>query len=1628
MKEGKRVTIHDVLDGIRRGAGSTVEQGAGFERLMVALLRTVPYYRQLFSEVELLRDSPHREEGETDTGVDIIAKERETGDLWAIQAKFHRPDSRLTLAEISTFLATSGEARFARRMLVCTCGLSRDAAKVLARQEKRCQILKTEDLERAPVDWGTFAAFAPDALKRRERKEPRDYQKDAIEAVVKGLAEGDRGKLIMACGTGKTLTALRIAEEMVPKGGSVLFLAPSLSLISQSLQEWDAESSDEKPLRAAAVCSDSGVGKAARGQSRGGESGDFALHEVPFQSNTDKVSLANWFRRWDKERQGGVSVVYGTYQSLRVISEAQRDFPDAVPEFDLVVCDEAHRTAGTSLADREEAGFRLVHDGEAIRARKRLYMTATPKVFSPKAQARAEQREAVIYSMDDEEHFGKELHRLSFSRALKLGILCDYRVLVLTEDEGEVSDAFRDLLEDDEADMSLNDATRAVGCINGLRKRIVYGDKTIPVTRDETFMHRAVAFSNSIRSSQRFEKHLRALQEKYDDIEIEARHVDGAQSAVERSGHLEWLKAEPKAEEGAPPVCRVLTNARCLSEGVDVPALDGVIFLEPRGSQVDVVQSVGRVMRKAPGTDKKVGYIILPIGVHRDDEPERALDHNRKFKVVWQIVQALRSHDERLDILINSLALEERATPAPDPDNPKGPPPVVLPPDLPFDGKWREGIKAKIVQKFGRLGFWRIWAHDVAAIAKRHVTQIGSILGKAEGKERREFDKFHAALKKTLNQGVEESDAVEMLAQHLIMHPVFEALFEDYAFADKNPVSRAMEKMLNLLRRRGLEREQRELEGFYSDIRERLQGIRSPRARQQLLLEIYEDFFQAVFPSTAERLGIVYTPTEIVDFIIRSVNEVLKEEFDSDLAGEGVQILDPFTGTGTFMARLIQSGLIPPESLKRKYLGSGGDEYDGELHAIEMVLLAYYMAAVNIEEAYHGVVGGEYSPFQGILLADTFQMHEEGDFGDVGILPINTARAEAQKKARIRVILGNPPYSARQGSENDANRNLKYKSLDDRIASTYVKKSASPSTVTIYDSYIRAIRLATDRIDKERGGVIGFVTNASFLNSRSADGLRKCLMEEFSAIHILNLRGNARLTGEAWRREGEKVFGSGSRLPVAVLILVKKPGHEGPATLRYRDIGDYLTREQKLRLLKEWKSIGGTPGWKEITPNEEGDWLNQRNKDFLRLLPMGDPSARRNDGTEGIFINYSMGVIAAREWWSYNFSATELERNLKALVRAYEEHRVRMHKIPMENRPPMGPEIDRWVDNDPTRIKWSRGLKQNLLRGTKIIYASTSNTMSLYRPFTKRHFGYETALVEEMYQHGRFFPAPESRNLVIITSGIAAATDFSALMTDVMPSNAVNSTGQCFPLYTYERNGSELPGKGAERGFSRKDNISDSALAKFRAAFPDLDISREDIFHYIYGVLHSPEYRRRFAFDLKLMLPRIPLARDSETFRQFLRVGRELGRIHVGYDDPDVVKPYSTMLVDHRPPEGADPWAFYAVRKMRHKGTGREKDRTTIVFNDGITIGNIPEAAYRYVVNGRPAVEWVMDQYRVKTDRDSGIVQDPNLWARERGEPDYIYRLLLRVVAVAVLTDDLVSSLPPGCPFRETTDSAAPSS
>ena len=1627
-------TFTKIIDKFRREAWSERDKGFRFERLMQAYLKTTSLYAGRFEEVWLWSEFPcHDQFGGKDIGIDLVAKTF-SGEYWAVQCKCYADDKYITKPDVDTFLSTSGktfevegvEHAFAQRLWISTTNKWNSVAELtIKKQTPQVTRLNLIDLEADDVDWEKLEHGLYGKASRPKPFAIMEHQQKAINRVHEYFKTRDRGKLIMACGTGKTFTSLKIAENETQSNGFVLFLVPSIALLGQTLRAWSAQA--DVPIHAVCICSD---GQVSQQKIKNDEEGvsviDLAL---PASTNTDYILYQLEALR--HEGRKGMTVVFSTYQSIEVISRAQQELLKRTKGeygiFDLIICDEAHRTTGISLKGTEESAFIKVHDNDFIQAKRRLYMTATPRLYTDEARKKAEESDVVMCSMDDVSLYGDEIYRIGFGEAVEKQLLTDYKVLILAVGDKDITPALRDVITNEDGTITVDDASKFVGCINALSKRVL-GDEGLIKAADPLPMRRAVAFCSTIKASKATARVFTDCKSAYMEdvsaedkalmVDVMAEHVDGTMSATERDQKLMWLKEQPENEME----CRMLTNARCLSEGVDVPSLDAVVFVSPKNSQVDVVQSVGRVMRRSPG--KKYGYIIIPVVIPENVEGDEVLSKHPNFKVVWTVLNALRAHDDRFNAEVNKIELSKQKpkhilfggvgsthdddsvdsslADATRQDTTSAAMQMAQQLSLQFEDL-QNVFYAKMVTKVGSKRYWELWAKDIAKIAEEHIERIKTLIAD-EGKHKKAFEQLMRGLRKNINPNLTEQEVIEMLSQHLIAMPVFEALFGNYEFAVSNPVSKAMQKMLALLDDEAKTEEENErLQKFYDYVRTTVGDITDAEGRQRLIVELYDKFFKVASPKTVEKLGIVYTPVEVVDFIIHSVGYIIQKEFGRSLSDENVHILDPFTGTGTFITRLLQSGLISRDALERKYLK--------EIHANEIVLMAYYIASINIENVYHSLMPDkEYKSFDGICLTDTFQLGEQGTDENLFSeqFPTNSKRVIAQKKCPITVIIGNPPYSIGQKSANDNAQNQSYPILEKQIESTYVAESKATLNRSAYDSYIKAIRWSTDRLGTDNDGIISFVTNNAWLTANGLDGMRKCLEKDFSSIFVFDLKGGIRgKKGEQVKREGQNIFNIITGISIVFLIKRKT---KSKCRIFYSSVDNGLTKKEKLDILNNVQDISSSRiAWRIIEPNQYGDWLDFRNDLFNSYIPLRDDCKNG----KSFFVISPPAVVTGRDFWVYNFSKIHLEKNMSRMIDFYNNQCVAYSKLPNCKI-----SVEDFIETDMTKISWTRSLRNAVKKKKTFVYSPTNIRISTYRPFQKEFLYFSQDFNEAYGKNINLFPYTSVNNKVICVSGIGG-NDIAVQITNEITDFAFVKTGnggtQCFPLYWYEENNAKITdlfyqeNSETTNKYIRKDGISDWILNIIHKQY-GYKVTKEDIFYYVYGLLHSSEYRTMFATDLKKSLPRLPLVEKVDDFWGFSKAGHELANLHLNYE---TVEPYRKCQVIYAPLTNKGESINYHVEKMRFgKIDSKTVDKSIIYYNKAITIEDIPAEAYGYVVNGKSAIEWIMERYAITTDKKSGIINDPNDWAREHNDEKYIFNLLLRIINVSVQTVKIVKGLP----------------
>ena len=1331
-----------LLESIKQ-ASNNIKRDAGtrFETLIKDWLTQDQSYCDLFSKIETFEEwassHPELKQSGKDIGIDLVATlEDEPEAFAAIQCKFYDKDSAIPKSGVDSFIAASNRDYFKQRFIITTNeNWSENALTEMQNVTPPIQLVGRSMLASSQINWSVYLQTGK--VVQQKKRTPRKYQEEAIERVVEGFKTNSRGKLIMACGTGKTFTSMKIAEKMERNNGFVMFLVPSLALLSQTLTDWKRQCAI--PIHAFAVCSDATTGKADLKN----------VDEITSASDLCYPAMTKANRLAEEVKKArsktGMTVIFSTYQSIEVVSEAQHKF--GMEEIGLIICDEAHRTAGGHYQEECDAPFQRIHSDDFIKGKKRLYMTATPRIYGDDVKEQKNNGEVVLYSMDDEQIYGPTFHTITFSQAVALGSLVDYKVIVLSVEENILKErALSDYELVQAGGLPVKHAAKVIGCWRALSKLDLMDE--VSMSDDRQAMRRAVGFAQIIEpnmkyldrpSSKRFTKNFESTieefkaqqfkelskkdkslsREAYDlayPLKCETRHIDGSMNSTEKDSLLNWLREEPEEN-----VCKILFNVRCLSEGVDVPSLDAVLFLSPRKSQVEVVQTVGRVMRVSPQTGKKRGYVIIPIVTPAGLDPSVALNNNADFDVVWQVLNALKSIDTEFGAIVDgqrniidsskievvcvtNKKLKKKTKKSskiitPRPSGPTVSVQEVF--DFNHDEILEQEIRARIVKRVGNRREWGDWAEDVGKICQLQITHINDVLkDPTKSKSREAFESFKKELKATLNDNLTDDEIVEMLGQHVVTQPILDALFTIqtsegtvYEFSKQNPIAIAMTSMMNSLDKESMKLATKSLEDFYRSVRNRTRTIKSSADRQLLIKELFEKFFKAAFPKQQEKLGIVYTPIEVVDFINQSVADLLKKEFNCSIADDGIHILDPFSGTGTFIARLMQSGLIPTNRLPNKF--------EHELHANEIVPLAYYVASMNIEGVFHELCPNEvYHPNKVMIWTDTFANNRQSNIFRT-TLGENNARLEKLNLQDIRLIIGNPPYSVGQGNANDNNQNEHYPELEARIATTYVSNSNSKNSRNYYDSFSRAYRWSSDRLHTK--GIIGFVTNASFLDTTVFDGMRKCMTDEFSSIYIYHLKGNQRTSGEASRREGGKIFGEGSRAAVAIVFLVKNPESAEHGKIYFHEVDNNLTREEKLAALKKDRSITHI-SMRKIVPDAYGDWFNFRDDSFNKFVNIVEGS-KKHPSKKALFKLSSHGLTSNRDAWVYNSSKTTIKEQMSFAINEYNSS---INDILDEKSP-------KYISE---QIKWSRGLKNNLSRHQLSNEFSDNKVFkSIYRPF-----------------------------------------------------------------------------------------------------------------------------------------------------------------------------------------------------------------------------------------------------------------------------------------------------------------------
>jgi len=1458
-----------------------------------------------------------------DTGIDLVAEK--DGELYAVQCK--NWGRAVSWKDVGTFVGSllRKDLNFKGGFLVAK-SVSKEVEREIERLSKTIITVSADELSEY-LDQAKALLEGKPIIK--EKKQLRPYQQQAIQSVLEGFQAHDRGKLIMPPGTGKTLVALRLAESF-GVGKLILFLCPSIALLDQSIKAWFKDS--ELPIHAYAVVSDRGVGRDDELNSRS---------LLSFPATTSAEELLRAFRL----EQDKLNVIFSTYQSLDVIKDAQQK---GLPEFDLIICDEAHRTAGVSK--REETNFKLVHSNEHIKGKKRLYMTATPKVFDVEREEkeRIEEENLVkIFDMSDEKIFGPTFFEYSFRRAIEEGYLSPYRIVLMTVDKKEVQEKLYEYLMTQDS-LSIDDTTKLVG-LGKLIKGEVHNEDGTPLNLS---IKRGIVFVNRVSKSKQVAEDFEAVFREYFGTQppAEIKHIDGNMPVFEKRNKINWLR------DGGEKA-HILTNAKVLTEGIDVPALDFVAFFDPKESVVDIIQALGRVVRKAQ--NKEFGLVFIPLVVSTESENIDEQIERTSYKTLWQVLNAVASLDSAFQSQIRVILIEDgNRTREIDPNTDR-----VLILDrgntqASLFEPIRKYLSTKIVRSF-RLGaiFLRDWAQETAKTAKDLKDHVQIALEK-DATFRQKFEELRRALTTLLNESISDQDAINLIVQYILTKPIFDAVFEH-----KSQVDEILDSIFEYFKH-FLQNNIRELDKFYEQVQAKASGLRNEEERQEFLRHLYTNFFSVAFKETTDEVGIAYTPVPLVSFIVKFVNYVVQTHFGKTLDDEGVVILEPFAGMGTFIS--IAIGNMDTQKLEEKLKRK-------EIWANEILLLPYMAMVKNIESTIARKTG-KHLPFETALWTDSFSLMEKLYEKQSPKLPMIIPEKfkellNAQLKAKVNVLISNPPWRVGRENENVGRRNVEYRNLRMRIGQTYAKYAKQLGTTNVnklYDTYIQALRMASDRIEE---GVIGFVLNNGWLKGLSGRGVRKALSEEFAEVYVYDLKGDARTREEEWRRQGDKIFDNQSRAGVCLLFLVKRKDTKGLAKIHYKAVRDYATKEEKFAELREWEDQPDQIPWQEIQPNQKHDWIDQGEEEFESFVKLGD---KKNRNDIKVFNEYSSGLNTSRETYVYNFSREELKKHMERLISTFNEHleRVWAGEINEDN-------VEEKIERDQRKIKWDDTLRNWLFRlGEKQKFKEERVFPAFYRPFIPMQVYFYKVFNAGTYRLPSIFPTPDAENLAIVSSSVGKGRVFDVFIATKIVDVSFHTTSVfLFPLYTYIEV-KTLYGTVSQKQY----NITDQTLKLFRSALNDPNITKEDIFYYVFGVLSTPSYVERFRNNLSKELPRVPIL---DSFKEISKLGRELAELQLAYqryvwavvmkEEKEDLPEYSNLTIT------ADENALKEyVERVR-----LDKENREITINGKVKVQGIPEFAFECKVGKYPPIRWVSEYLVKKEDKETGIVWDPRLKVEE---------------------------------------------
>ncbi|MDR2457132.1 MAG: DEAD/DEAH box helicase family protein [Clostridiales Family XIII bacterium] len=1634
------------------------KQSQLFNNLIINFLNTYQVYDGKFKNLWQWFQFPYKQSFSHMRNVISIIAETFDGEFWAISNVIRHEHFFFDTKHLKPFLQCSGipfegpggkNTRFKVRLIIDTSNQwSKEAEIMIQDLDPPCVRLTATTLEKAQVNWEKLELGIIGEKARLAPKSLRKYQTEAVDAFHKYFSKNSpklptsiRGKLILPSGTGKTLTALKIVEKETLGEGLVLYVTPSISSMGHALREWSENS--KYPLFPICVYSPQEVASTFVNSDRLFEN-DVANLSLP--SYIYKKQIVDQIQKANSLPENRIRVIFSTYYALRMVSTALRQ---KFLHFSIIICDEAHLTTGSIYLNKNEKDFDKIHDNEFLPADKRVYMTATPRIFRSHF-LRDENRPApFITSLNNPKIYGKEVYRMSFKEAVEQKYVSNYKILLLALDKKSkvANEIFNELppetynTKSKKDVLTARDVNKFIGCTFALSKSVDLGNGILSDI-DPGVMRKTVAFCDTTLKSKKlidildkykssYYKHF----QKQDHLklpEIKCNYITGSMGSIMRDYKIELLKKESPV----PNICQILANYACITTGEECPSLDAIMLLSRRCSRLKLYDFVKPIFKTAPG--KKLGYIILPILL--SDKPQKKIKINDTppFLLFWEVLNAMRAHDERIDSFLEEFKTTRNFLRTGSPILLGRPiiPKIkdeekelenILPEksdeqkhDISSSPKHLKPARSKHPQKVSikdekiiiRKNML-LWAKDMSKIAQNIITQTNKLISEP-GALSETFSALLKNFQRDINPSISKSKVIQMIAQHMVISPAIQELFKNSPFIQNNPVSVALEEMATLLEGQAQRTDTGTLKEFYdetsnrtislnnSTIKSLTSKIDSASTRQIIIRDLYEKFLSLTFPDEVEELGIAHTPIEIVDFIINSVAEVLLNEFDRDIADEDIHFLDPFTRTGTFITRLIQSG----------YLGSKlTSKYNIALHANEMFLLPYYFASINIENAYYEILGSDTKslPFKGICLADSFQIDEndEIEINYDNIQTFNSKRIQSQKNQKISVIFGKQPYSREHNLRVHNLPETKYPKLDDRLTKTYTEKSEKIPNKISYKNHIKALRWATDRLDKETGGIVAFFMRSGFVEKLKMDGVRKSLQDEFSSVYVLNFQGTLKDPTILNRKKSNDLSNFRNRDSSCILILVKKPNFQGNGKIYYHEIGHFVSSEMRLSSIADYHNIYNPKlKWEKIVPNQTGNWGTQRNDSFKNFIIVGE-KIKENQNT--FFEPYfTAGIVPRKDVLSHNFSKTILKDSIKNSVQSYNNIVDQYHKnISSEN----SLKIKHFAELYPQITFYDREQMVDLKNGKKYTFNQNFLTTSLYRPFQKQYCYFHDDLNKFIYQLPILFPSASTKNTVICISGLSSPNQFSTLITNLLPSYDLIGSTVCLPRYYYSvsedknkeiimASGSFFVRKTGALNYLRHDAITNNILTMFTNKYGHY-VTKHDIFYYIYGILHSQDYREAFALNLTNSLPRIPLLDNPNEFFAFSAAGLYLAELHLHYEDVDLYKNVKVTGLNHNNFEIDDPIQFVP-----------NSDRTAIKFNRYITISDIPIEAYQYTLKDRSIIEWLFDAYQFSYHKASRVKNNPNDWTQDHNYPRYIFDLLLRLINVSLRTQRVIKNLP----------------